>query len=83
MTINFLFPKTYSFLFYFHGCFVCMYIMYICVDTACGGRKMILNPLELELKIVIYHEDWEAELGVGIEQVFLTAEPALQPHYEH
>lgn len=53
------------------------------MDTACGGRKMILNPLELELKIVIYHEDWEAELGVGIEQVFLTAEPALQPHYEH
>ena len=60
-----------------------MYVMYICVDIACGGQKMILNPLELELKTVMYHEDWEAELGVGIERVLLTAEPALQSHYEH
>lgn len=57
------------FLFYVHGCFVSMYA---CIPHVClGSQKMVLDPLELELKTVV------RACGTGDKPA--SAEPSLQP----
>ena len=40
---------------YVYGCFVCIYVCipHVCVEPACGVQRGELDPLELELQMVV------------------------------
>lgn len=50
-----------------------------CVSGACGVQKRVLNPLGLELQMVVNHRVGRCrDLNSG--PLLLTAEPTLQSH---
>jgi hypothetical protein len=48
-----------------------------CVPSVYEGQKMVLDPLDLELQMIVNHCGHQGLLQE--EQVLLTTEPSLQP----
>lgn len=67
-------------LFSMYGYFACVYVYVLYPCNACRVQKKVLEPLELEIHVVMsHHVCWDLRLVLVEEQaMLLTAGPSLQ-----
>lgn len=61
--------------------YMCLYV-HMCADV-CGSQKKGLDPLDLEIQVVVSHPMWFREPNSSLkeQQVILTAEPYFYPPF--